>query len=166
MGAFRMVTFLNYLIMSIVAYLGLAGGFILAVLASEELKDGRRYFMALKDIMTVLLMLLLLYIQEPALGIIVLIGVAVYFRFLREVEDIRIIYPLAGAIMGVLSQFSGVVTLAASLIFIMGLASGTICAMENEKRTRKQQISYILLSNISFFVTALPLFFLQLKIVG
>jgi len=156
---------LMYLLTSIISYLGVIGGFALANISPEELKPGRKYFDAVMDFTFIILMLLLLYFRNPAIGVIIIIAIGVYLKFGRGMTAMKIEYGILGVVFALLAADQLMFKIAASLVFIFGLAGGTLCVMKHQEKSRAWQFFYVLFSNSLFFVTALPLYFLDVKIV-
>lgn len=158
--------FLSYLLTAVIAYLGVMGGYALALISPEELKPGKKYFEALHMICFILVMLLLMYFRSPTWGAISLMAVGVFIKVGRGRAAQKIAYGILGAMFAVMAQVPILFKITASLIFIFSLASGTLCVMRHKEKSRVWQLFYILGSNALFFLTALPLYFLDLKIVG
>lgn len=157
-----MAGFLIYFLTSIIAYLGLIGGFALAHIAHEELNPGRKYFEAMKDFTLVIIMLLPLYLKEPSIGIMAVIIMGIYFKFWRGSTAVKIVYGIVGAVFAVLSKERIIFPITASVVFIFGLSIGTLCVMKHADKSKTWQLLYILGSNALFFATALPLYFSDL----
>ncbi|MBD3312850.1 hypothetical protein GF345_00240 [Candidatus Woesearchaeota archaeon] len=157
--------FLIYFLTAVLAYIGLAGGFALAQISPEEMKPGRKYFDALNYILFSLIMLMLLFFESPTIGITVLLAISIYIKFGRQKATLKIAYGVLGAVLALLTFDKYIFMITASLIFMFGIVSGTLCSIRHSQMSRKQQFLYIMGSNALFFLTALPLYFLELKVI-
>jgi hypothetical protein len=132
---------LNYSLTAVVSYLGLFVGFILAMMAKEEMKDGRRYFVFL------LVFIRLNYI----LVLLILVFIVVYL--LKRKNELVYIYMILGVIFYLSSKTLNLFVIESSLIFLYGIPTGSLLT----KRDKKESLIGIL-KNVGFVVVAVVLF--------
>lgn len=155
------MTFTAYILTSLIAYLGLAAGFALTMISPEELKAGGKYAHFARSVFYILALLLMLYMKIPAIGIIVLIAIAMHVFLAKDYNSVKIEYGVLGVILGMFSKDSTMLAISASLVFLYGLSTAICCIAKHEKKSRRWRLSYILGTNALFFVTALPIYFIQ-----
>jgi hypothetical protein len=156
------MSFTTYILLSVIAYLGLVAGFILTLISPEELKAGEKYAHFGRSVFYIASLLLTLYLKVPSIGIIVLIAIAMHIYLAKDYNSVKIEYGILGVIMGMLLKEIIILAISASLIFLFGISVAICCIAKHEKKSRKWQLYYILGTNALFFVTAIPVYFLDI----
>ncbi|MCX8147344.1 MAG: hypothetical protein N3D84_02660 [Candidatus Woesearchaeota archaeon] len=164
------MNFITYLLIAAISYLGLLAGFALGNIAPEELKPGKKYMEAARSFSYILAIIFLLYLKEPAIGLIVIGVILMHLKYGKGTVAANIEYGALGVVFSLLSFDNKIFAIVASLVFIYGIAVGLLMLVKIKEKEKKRlsvgkQIAIILASNLLFFVTALPLYFLNLKIV-
>ena len=127
--------------LSIISFIGLLIGILLAKLSPEELKPGKKYFILLKKIILIAIVISIIYYSKLSLfGLF--IGAFIGYFFKKE-------YFYFGLALVVSLQLTKFNILLASLIFIYSLPYGTLL--------KKNIIKEI---NINLALFLLPLLFL------
>lgn len=150
---------INYFLTNIAIFLGLIIGIILAYIAPEELKAGKKYFILLQNILLALILFLLLFFYKFnsrwSLVISLVLFLSLYF-YLNKNQKIKYIdYAFLGIVFYLSSKNINLFLLESSLIFIYGLPTGSLLT-----NIKKRNILEIVLKNISFIIIPLILFFL------
>lgn len=125
---------------SILAFVGLLVGALLAFFTRDELKSGKKYFILIYRILLFILIIYLLYLSEVSWW---LFGLVLGFLFTLTFSDLYLYLGLATfSVMNVYASF---------LVFLIGLPYGTLLfGRRNLKR-------YIIYSFFLFFIPALIL---------
>src|SRR3989344_2439353 len=130
----------------LLAFLGFIAGIILAFLTKEEFKSGKKYFLALKFI--IILILSLIFFLKSSLTysslIFFIAGILITILFKR----IYFYFGLALFISFLLTQEFNLLT--ASLIFIYGLPEGTLKA--NYLSYDKNKLGNLITTNLILFL--------------
>ena len=125
----------------IVAFCGIIAGFIVANMAKEELRPGRKYFSLMQDFLIVLMLFFLLEFYKLNILIIVPILLVVFlllFYFKNSVKTANmVIYSLLAVIFYLSSKSINLFSLEASLIFLYGLPTGSLISNEKIKNILK-----------------------------
>ena len=132
----------------IIAFMGVSIGILLKKIAEEEIKFGKfggRYFIWMKRITLVLLIIFMLYYSANYLYLFigVIIGIIISI-FLNE-------YLFLGLSMAASFPDKNMLLVSSSLIFLYGLPYGSLF--------RKMRLNHILLIALLFFIPLLLLFF-------
>ncbi len=147
---------LNYSLTAVIAYMGLFIGFILAIIAKEELKAGKKYFILLQKIILLLIFVFLLVFIElsyiPILLILAFILISI-LRSKKEFNELPYIYIILAIIFYLSSKQLNLFIIESSLIFLYGLPIGTLITKKSKKET-----VMALLKNIGFVLIAILLF--------
>ena len=144
---------LTYALSSIVVYLGLVFGIIVAYIAKEELKDGKPYFIFLQNLIVALIIGALLYFYRISTYFIILFTL-ITFLATYLTDDIRrsyFIYPLLAIPFYLNMNNPPSFILESLLILFYGFPTAALFVQKRKK------IHFILLSHISFVVVALLL---------
>ncbi|PIN87124.1 hypothetical protein COV19_01360 [Candidatus Woesearchaeota archaeon CG10_big_fil_rev_8_21_14_0_10_44_13] len=153
--------FLNYAAVSIIAFSGLFCGAMLAFVSPEEMKPGRRHFEAMiKTVFIAIPSLMVFFLGRDNLllsAVFILLCIAFVFY-----SNKRFIYPLLGIFFYISARDAGLFPIIAGLIFILGLAKGTIFAHEHEGMKKTRILRKILICHAFFLLISLPLFFSDL----
>ncbi|MBW3001598.1 hypothetical protein KY338_00370 [Candidatus Woesearchaeota archaeon] len=141
---------LNYALIVLVASLGLMSGRIIAWIAKEEIKPGKKYFIVLQKILFCFIVFLLMYsnktnVHYTWVGALVLF---VYLSWLKKIPT-YIISAVLGTGM-YLASLTDNFLLISGVIFLHGLPAGSL--MKNKKE--------VILNIVVFLAVAVGLFFL------
>jgi len=126
---------LNYSLTAIIAYLGLFIGFILAIIAKEEIKPGKKYFLFLQKIILLLIFVfLLIFIKlNYILALLILAFIIIYIS--KTKNKMLYIYTILSIIFYLSSKKLNLFILESSLIFLYGVPAGTLLTKKNKKET-------------------------------
>lgn len=150
------IQFLNYFLMSIIAALGLAGGYFLGKIAKEELKSGEKYFKLTGHIILSLIALIYIYfLSTYKILQFILFALVITAFIIIKIRAIKTALPAAKWI------FSGLgfifysspknIILIGALIFIYGLPIGTLAFFNKEPKKIILPIAlFIVVSNILY----------------
>ncbi len=153
MGPFKME------IASLVVGLGLFSGVFLALIAPEELKAGKKYFILLRTVLFVAIVALLVFSYYRINMIITIICLlSLLDLFLNKISDI-IRFALLGLFFYLSAPLNQLFVLISVLIFIYGLPAGTLLAHKIIKkkwyfiilRTFIPYLTFLLISNALLF---------------
>ncbi len=147
---------LTYSLAAILAYLGLFLGLLLAIIAKEEMKQGKKYFLMLQKLILLLLFLfLLIYLRlSNILTVIILLAILIpILRTEKRINTSPYIYMILGVAIYLSSKIPDLFIIESSLVFIYGLPTGSLLA---EKSKKKSIIN--LLKNIGLIITAVSFF--------
>ena len=155
---------LNYIFVLIVSFSGVFAGHILALLAKEELKQGKRWFMLLEKIIFILILLVFSLYVFSVRKFILLAGVLaflIYFRLSRTKIKQSLVYLGLGALLFLLSD-SPVFTVEAALIFLYGLPLGSLLTYELRRKKEMVVLKELLIQYGIFLVVGIALPLLRL----
>lgn len=149
---------LNYFLAAIISYFGLFVGFILAIIAKEELKQGKKYFIFLQKIILLLIFIfLLIFIKlNYLLVLLILIFILIYIlkNYLKkQFNELSYIYIILSIIFYISSKELNLFVIESSLIFLYGLPTGTLLIRKSKKETIIN-----ILKNVGFVVMAIIIF--------
>ena len=147
---------LNYSLTAVIAYLGLFVGFILAIMAKEELKAGKKYFLFLQKIILLLIFVfLLIYIDSNyILVLLLLVFIIIYLlKRKRKFNELPYIYIILAVIFYLSSKNLDLFVIESSLIFLYGLPTGSLMTTKDKKETVIN-----ILKNIPFVLIAIILY--------
>lgn len=147
---------LNYSLAAIISYMGLFIGFFLAIIAKEELREGKKYFIYLQKIILLLIFVfLLIYLRlNNILTVIVLIAILIpLLKTEKTLNTSPYIYPILAVILYLSSKTLNLFIIESSLIFLYGLPTGSLLT----GKKKKESIINIL-ANIPFILIAIILF--------
>ncbi|MCH8066993.1 MAG: hypothetical protein IIC69_00240 [Nanoarchaeota archaeon] len=152
------ITYLNYFLASIIAYLGLLLGIILIKLAAEEQQPGKRYFILLKKILFFMILVSLLFFYKIN---VILTTILLFFIIIlmlnkkMNLEKSSLVYLLLGVIFYLSSKIFNLFVLETVLIFLYGVANSSILL-----NLKKKNYYGIILKNLWFFVPIIVLYVL------
>ena len=129
---------LNYSLISLISFLGLLVGILLAFSAKEELKPGKKYFMWMQKIILLLILIFLLNFFNMALYLKVIIYTLFIFLMAINIKS-QIIYLVLGIIFFISSKNPELFIINSVLIFLYGFPSGSLFA----KKIIKKKKSFI-----------------------
>ena len=147
---------LNYSLVAIISYLGLFIGFFLALIAKEEIKPGKKYFILIKKIMLLLIFVFLIVNTKLNYQIILLFlvfAILQIYRTKKEFNELPYTYIILAIIFYMASKNTTLFVIESSLIFIYGLPTGSLLT----KKSKKETIINII-KNITFVIIAIGLF--------
>jgi len=142
----------TYGLTALLTSLGLLAGFILARYVKEELKDGDRYFLILKDILAVVILAMLFVATWNVFVIVIGLIFMFILYFNRKNYLINVEYALLGILFFLAFTLQNKIVMA--LIFVYGLPAGT------HYYAHKKKWLDIVVSILVFMVVAVGLFFL------
>jgi len=154
------ITYLNYFLASIIAYLGLLLGVILIRLAPEEKKPGKKYFILFKKTLFFLILASLLFFYKVN---IILTTILLFFIIILilnkkiDLEKSSYVYFFLGIIF-YLSYFSKIFNLfiiETVLIFLFGIPTSSLIL-----KLKKKNYYDIFVKNLWFFVPIVLLYFI------
>ncbi len=144
---------LNYSLTAVVSYLGLFVGLILALMAKEEMKDGRKYFLFLQKLILLLVFVFLLVFINLNYILVLLILAFILVYLLRRKNELMYIYIILGVIFYLSSKTLNLFVIESSLIFLYGIPTGSLLRKRDEKGTVMG-----ILKNVGFVIVAIVLF--------
>lgn len=112
---------IDYLLVLIITFAGVLTGGVLALLSPEELKQGEKYWKILKWALLILIIAVLFYFSGNIFFAAAIAALLVILKILKRE------YPALAFVL-FLSSKESFLLIAASLIFIYGLPSGTLDA--------------------------------------
>lgn len=138
-----------------VAFCGLIAGAIIASMAKEELKAGRKYFSLMQDFLVVLVLFFIMEFYKASIFIIMPVLLVVfllifYFKNSVKYSDMAV-YSMFAIIFYLSSQSINLFSLEASLIFLYGLPSGSLISKEKVKNILKTAV-FIVIASVLFFI--------------
>ncbi len=149
---------LTYFSTLIFVFLGIFIGVILAFIAPEELKVGRKYFRGMMDAIYGFVFGLLLYYYNVDVFLCIFLGLAiallVYFmpRW-RWVDPVS--YYLLGLLFLLSTKVTDLFIVNSALIFLYGLPLGSRYVEENPTKGRTTLLSDVFLTYGAFLIVAL-----------
>ena len=164
-----MIAALNYILALIACISGLFLGIIVSLLAQEELKDGKKYFKLIQNIIIVLVLFFVMEFYQINIYLslavsAVLLFLLFYLKTLNREKRDFIIYPLFGIVFFLLKD-SQLILVTGSLIFIYSLLSAGIFSEERMKKNKiqfKQAIQKLLICAGLFVCVAVILLISQI----
>lgn len=149
------MTLLNYSLASLITYLGIFMGFALAIIAKEEIKPGKKYFIFMqKAILLLIFLFLLIYRKLNYIAAsLVLASIMIYLlKTKKKFNKLPYIYTILAVIFFMSSKIINLFIIESSLIFLYGIPTGTLLT----KRSKKETMT-ILLKGIPFILIAIIL---------
>ncbi len=141
---------LNYFLISLVVYSGLLFGMVVSYLAKEELKDGKRYFVLLHNIVLAFILFFVLEFFRVNVYLALflpLVLVVVLFYFNEVYKKSYMVYLLLGIVFYLSSKNINLLLIVSSLILFYGFLIGSLQVNFKEKNYLK-----VLWQNLLFFV--------------
>lgn len=148
------ITYLNYFLAAIVAYLGLLLGIFLIKIAPEEQKPGKKYFIFLKKAIFLLILVFYLFFYNfnPALSVILLVFTLILMLNKKlKLEKTGITYFFFGLVFYLSSRVLNLFIIETVLIFLYGMAVSSLTL-------KKKNYSEIFFKNLWFFIPVLLYF--------
>ena len=141
----------NYILSTAIVFLGPFIGAVLAFISPEELKPGKKYFLLLKNILFVLIMVAVVAVSVEMILYSAALAVLLLIAFFVK-NDILSYAALGYALF--LSSFSDYFTVIAASVFVYGLPLGTLLASKNVKK-RMLVVKHVFLGYVWFAVAAI-----------
>lgn len=150
--------FINYFLASLISFFGLILGIILILIAPEEQKPGKKYFVFLQNLFFVLAVFFLLYFFKINifLNLLAVILLAVYFFKIKIKDNFKksqMMYFLLAVIFFFSLKDLNLVLIESAIIFLFGMLTGSLLFNRKKKNYLK-----VVLSNGVFLVAALFLY--------
>ena len=142
---------LNYFLISLIVYLGLVIGIVLAFMAKEELKPGKRWFLLLHNIILAFILFFILEFLNVNVYLILLLPLALIVFLFKYSELYRkswVIYILLGIIFYLSSKNINQLLIISTLMLFYGFL---VSALQFQKKDYLR----ILYINLGFFVCIL-----------
>ena len=166
---------LQYSLAALVTYFGLFVGFFLALIAKEEIKPGKKYFVFLKEFLLLLIFIFLIVFIKLNYLLVLLILVFIIIialkkhhkkllnesekglenskNFQKDFNELPLVYIVLGIIFYASSKTTNVFIIESSLIFLYSLPTGSLLTKKSKTKTIIE-----ILKNIGFLVIAIILF--------
>ncbi|NQU79016.1 hypothetical protein HQ545_04580 [Candidatus Woesearchaeota archaeon] len=148
---------LTYIFTAFLTFTGLFGGLILAYMAAEELKPGKKYFLGLAHTIMVFIPLTILYSYGVHIALLVLLAISTIV-FLYRTQKIDMVGTIAYYLLGIAFFFGTrseeLFIMTASMIFLLGLPLGSLFVAERIKESRKAVVTDMFLKYGLFLVVA------------
>lgn len=144
---------LNYSLTAIISYLGLFIGFLLAVIAKEELKPGKKYFIFLQKIILLLIFIfLVVFIDLNYILVLLILSFIIIsvFKRKKEFNELPYIYIILSVIFFLSSKILNLFIIESSLIFLYGLPTGSLLTKKSKKETMIN-----ILKNVGFVIVSI-----------
>jgi len=148
---------LNYFLISLIVYLGLAAGMIISYMAKEELKPGKRYFILAHNVVLAFILFFMLEFLKANIYLTLflpLILTIFLFNYTNTYQKSYLLYPILGAFFYISSKNINQLLIMSSLIFFYGILIGSLSIDLKQNNHFR-----ILLQNLLFFI-CLILFFI------
>jgi hypothetical protein len=157
------MAFLNYLLISLIVYSGLLFGIILSMMAKEEIKPGKKYFILVHNIILAFILYFILEIinANPFVTLLLPLAFVIFlFRYTLTYSKSNVLYPILGGFFYISSFNTSQLLLVSTLIFFYGVLVGTL--QEGNKKQKyvknlysvlmRHRYCYVLFRNLLFFV--------------
>ncbi len=146
---------INYTLTSIVSFLGLILGIILAYIAKEELKQGKKYFIFLQKVILTLIFFFIFYYLKLNIFFIIILSLIFFILIYLYNEKIKTyyIYPFLAILFYFSSKNVELFKIQAFLIFLYGFPTGSLLT-----KVKKRNYLEIFIKHISFIIISLILF--------
>ena len=152
---------LAYFLTSLIVFFGLIVGMLLIFIAPEEKKPGLKYFFALQCVLISLLVgiFLLFYGNDIYWALLSSVIILLAMVYHRQKMDNRWLYALFGFIIFWSRIDDALFLLVSSILFLYGLASGSLLA---NNRKKMSSFLFIVKSYWGFIFVANGFYFLPL----
>ncbi len=152
------ITYLNYFLASIIAYLGLLVGLILIKLAPEEQKPGKKYLFLLKKILFFLILIPLLFSYKVHFILLIIVLLFVIVLIITNKIDLNRsarVYFFLGIAFYLSSKIFNLFIIESILIFLYGIPTSSLIL-----NLKKKNYYDVFVKNLWFFVPVIMLYFL------
>lgn len=146
---------LNYFLVVVICFLGIYAGFLLGLIAKEELKAGRRYFIVFQKILLIIMIASAIFVVRNIFASLCLAGVLVYLIFAKHRAKDTDVYVIFGVLIFLSSRYDNLFLMQSALIFLYSLLAGSLLAADKKK---SGVIASIFIRYIWFVAAALALF--------
>lgn len=149
------ITYLNYFLASIIAYLGLLLGIILIKLAPEEQKPGMKYFILLKKILFFIALVAILFFYKVNIIFTTVLLLFVIILMLNKkinLDKSGLVYFFLGILFYLSSKILNLFVIESILIFLYGIPNASLIL-------KKKNYFDIFLKNLWFFLPIILLYF-------
>lgn len=144
----------TFMPVNIVAVLGLGIGIAQYYISPEEMKDGERYFVFLRNVIAAMLLFFLLEIFNLNIVLIIVLSLLVFFFFTYYKFDY--LFLLFGAVLPFAASNKDVFYLESTLIFLSGFFIGSLFMHSKKNKFKKFAINAI-----GFLAISLLIFLIQ-----
>ena len=149
---------INYLLASIISYLGLLAGVILIKMAPEEQKPGKKYFILIKKIIFFLIIAFLLAYYKLNLIFSLFLLLFLFILMLTKkmkLEKLALAYFFLGIIFFLSSKIIDLFVIELVLVFLYGIPAASLIF-----NIKKKNYKDIFIKNALFFIPIILLFLL------
>jgi len=151
---------LNYALATLITFSGIFVGFILALVAKEELEPGKGYFILLQNLIFSLIIFFLLYFNDLSIWLAIIMALLTFIFLLKsKINPLAIYLSLALIFNAGFRNRLSVFILIASLILIYGIPTGSLLTYKLKNKKLKTLKNIIIKYGI-FVPIAIVLFFL------
>ena len=147
---------LNYSLISLISFLGLLVGMILAFTAKEELEPGKKYFQLLQKLTLLLIVIFLLNFFNINIYLRIIIYILFIFLMTLNIKS-QIIYPVLGVVFFLSLRDINLFTTNSILIFLYGFPTGSLFAKKLIKKRKLFVLKNIFLNYFWFVAIAIAL---------
>lgn len=119
---------LNIILSAIICILGIVFGVLLGIIAKEELKDGRKWFLLMQGVIFVFILFFIFKFYMLNIIYIILISVFVLLVmfFVTDIRREIIVYSICAIVFYLSIQNTNLFLIESSLIFLYGLPTGSL----------------------------------------
>jgi len=150
---------LNYALATFFTFSGLLIGFILAVIAKEELESGKDYYFLIQNLTFALIVFFVLFFNNLVIWLAVVIALLAYiFAGKSKINHLAIYLSLAIIFNASFRNKLSLFIIVASLIFIHGVSTGTI--LTYKLKNKKLRTLETILIKYGFFIPISLILFL------
>ena len=152
------ITYFNYFLASVIAYLGLLFGIILIKMATEEQKPGKKYFILIKKIILFLIIASFFVYLKMNLIILSLLLISTLILFANRkmtLESTLLFYLMLGLFFSLSSKFFDLFIIESTLIFLYGISTASLVF-----NPRKRNYNEVFIKNLAFFIPVILLYFM------
>jgi len=152
------ITYLNYFLASVIAYLGLLVGTILIRMAPEEQKPGKKYFTLIKKIILFLIIVSFFVYLKTNLLILSLLLISALILFTNRkitLESTVLVYLMLGIFFSLSSKIFDLFIIESTLIFFYGISTASFVF-----NPRKRNYNDVFIKNLVFFIPVILLYFI------
>ena len=149
---------IDFILASIVSYLGLLLGIILIKLAPEEQKPGKKYFILFKKILLFLIIaIFFVYIKINTVILIFLLIILLLFLINKKItlESTVLTYLLFGVLFSLSFRIQNLFIIESVLIFLYGIPTASLIF-----KIKKKNYKDVFVKNLLFFVPVIVLYFI------
>ncbi len=152
--------YLNYAIVSLISFLGLFVGMVLAFVSPEEMKPGEKYFKIIKGLAFIVMAVIIVYLTWYH-NILFFITIIVFLVFYLKFLDSHWFYLALGIYMGLGFRMEKFFIVVACLVFICGLPTGSLFVYKSKSKKKFDIVKDALLKHtLPYAIPALLLPFL------